>query len=269
MEGAARVDEGWAVPPDDPAAWTRAVAIAKRAFGRVASVAKGLYLATGLALFVGTFLHGFGAPIAIANLFGAAGAIVFVGIAAMPLRDPELRAAIELISNHQVREAREWKAETGTRMPRSRPAARRWLDTRPGAVGSGTMLTVIGRFAEADGYWRDHPGATPEEAFSVEVQRETATLLSGRDPDTARLHRLWAGLPETPERRNRRECLAILEAEARAGHGIDPIRLIAEARPDAPGPAWRATIPFALAFHVGIALVPLLVATGWRSLAGV
>lgn len=160
------------MPPDDPAAWTRALGLGRATTGRIRNVARALYLAGGAAIGVGVAAHVAGADLLLANLLGAATAAVLVALASAPLRDPDLRAATELVTNHQVREGAEWKRETGTRMPRGRPAIRAWLEARPDAIGRGSLLTVIGRFAEADAYWERHPGGRR--------RRRSASTSSGR-----------------------------------------------------------------------------------------
>lgn len=252
------------VPPDDPAAWTRALRLGKAASRRIRSVTKGLYVAGGISLAVGGVAHGAGADILIANAIGVATAAGLVALASLPFRDPDLRSATELVADHQVRELAEWKRETGTRMPRGRPAIREWLEKHPDTPGRGSLLTVIGRFVEADAYWERHPGKTPADAFAVEVSRETAALLSGQVPALERLHELWQALPDTPERGHRRECLALLEAEAGVDGGRDPIAVLAAARSEA-GEVTRSARPSSMiAVNFLLPVAVLLVITGLR-----
>ena len=213
---------------------------------------------------VGVAAHVAGADLLVANLVGATTAVTLVALASLPFRDPDLRVATELVTNHQVRESAEWRHETGTRLPRGRPAIRRWLEARPDATGRGSLLTVIGRFAEADAYWEGHPGRTPEEAFGVEVQRETAWLLSGREPDVGRLHGLWRTLPDTAERRHRRECLAVLEAEAGIDAGRDPIAILAAARAETGEITRSARATSMIVANLLVPVIGLAVLTGLR-----
>jgi hypothetical protein len=261
VDPAAVAPAAFTMPPDDPGAYTRALRLGRAAFGRVGRVAQALWIGTGVATGIGLAAHLAGLDAWLALGVAAVATPVCVGLAALPFRDPALRIATGILTNHQVREAREWQEETGTRMPRGRPAIRRWLVEHPGSPGRGTLLTVLGSFAEAEQYWRSANPDTPGAAFAIEAQRETAVLLSGRGPDLGRLRPLWAAIPNPFERENRRECLAILEAQARVESGADPIAIVAAARDETGPVAWRAGVPYILGFHVVLALVPVLVAS--------
>ena len=217
----------WTPPPDDPEAWPRLHAAGKAAFGRLNEAAWLMVFGTGVATVLAIAPHLLGWPVVQAMLLGMVAAGVALALASIPSADRDLRRAMELFWNHQFREAREWKAETGTRMPRGRAAIARWLDEHPEGPGRGTLLTSIGRFAEAERAWTLVPHPGPDEAFGIEIQRETAFFLAGLQPDLGRLRDLWMAMPDIPERAQRRECLALLEAEC---HPSEAIRLIAEAR---------------------------------------
>lgn len=265
---AAPLRAGFEMPPDDPAAYTRALRLGRAAFRRIGSAAKALYIATGIATGIGLAAHLGSLDPWVASGVGLVAAVAAVAVAALPFSDAALRAATEIASNHQVREAREWQEETGTRMPRGRPAIRRWLDEHPDTPGRGTLLTVLGSFADAEVYWRSHPASTEGEAFGVEVQRETAVLLSGRAPDLERLRVQWPTIRDPFERENRRECLALLEAQARVESGADPIAIVAAARSETGPLMWRVRIPFVLGFHVALAVVPVAIISAARVLSG-
>jgi hypothetical protein len=248
--------QGWTPPPDDPEAWTRAVALGRRALAPIWSVVRHLWLASGIGVGVAVALLAAGAsPVVIAGGTSAV-VVVAIALAALPFRDPSLRAATELVWNHQSREAREWKRRTGTAMPRGRSSIRIWLDARPDAPQRGTLLCVLGRFAEAEVAWRALPTPTPASAFAIELERETAMLFAGRPPDLARLHERWRRLPATRERADQRECLAFLEAQAGTG-AAEAIAILAAASPDGPPIERRARVSTALAWN---ALIPVGVA---------
>jgi hypothetical protein len=257
---------GFEMPPDDPAAYPRALRLGRAAFRRIGSVAKALYIATGIATGIGLAAHLGGLDPWVASGVALVAAVAAVAVVALPFRDAALRAATEIASNHQVREAREWHEETGTRMPRGRAAIRRWLEAHPDTVGRGTLLTVLGSFADAEAYWRSHPASTEGEAFGVEVQRETAVLLSGGAPDLERLRVLWPTIRDPLERENRRECLALLEAQALVESGADPIAIVAAARRETGPVMWRVRIPFVLGFHIALAVVPVAIISAARVL---
>jgi hypothetical protein len=278
VEPVAVAPAGFAMPPDHPAAWQRAQRLGRSAFRRLGSVVKALYIWVGVATGIGLAAHLAGLDIWLANAVALVAALVCIGLACLPFRDRTLRTANEIIANHQLREGREWRAETGTRMPRGRPAIRRWLDEHPDTPGRGSLLTVIGRFAEAEVCWRSATPDTPGATFAIEIQRETAVLLAGRDPDLGRLRTLWAAIPNPLERENRRECLAILAAQAQVASippgldlhlaGADPIAIVAAARDETGPVTWRARVLSIFGFHVVLALLPVLAASVIRVIAG-
>lgn len=146
------------------------------------------------------------------------------------LLDRSAREGAELVWDHNCREMAQWKAETGSRYPRSVAAARAWLDAHPGAPGTASILLRLGRLAEADIAIAAATARTPEEAFSLDILRETRVLFAGGRPDLVELHAKWLSLPDGPERRHRRECLALLDADTAVVDGRDPWMVLAVAR---------------------------------------
>jgi hypothetical protein len=167
---------------------------------------------------------------------GLAGlAVALVGFAAgwWRILDPDLRAALELVSDHDCHERAEWKRETGTSVPIGVAAMRRWLVTHPSGPGRASVLLRMGQLEEADraiDAIDAIEASTPEEAFSVDVLRQTRILLAGETPDSSPLHASWRVLPDGRERRHRRECLALLDAQIAVAGGRDPVPALALAR---------------------------------------
>jgi hypothetical protein len=246
------VPTGWTPPPDDPAAYDRAVACSKAAFGRIARATTGLLAACTLATTAVLIPHMLVLPIDVALLIGIGATALIFGIASLPFGDADLRAAVELAWNHQLREGREWRAETGTRMPRGRARIERWLERNPSAPGRGVILTVVGRFAEAAALWAAARSSTSAEVFDVELGRERAILYAGGAPDLARLHRLWEALPDGPTREDRRECLAVIDAEA---SGEDGTGILAAARAESAPIVPRASLTRVAAAYLAIPLI--------------
>jgi hypothetical protein len=169
-----------------------------------------------------------------------------------PYADRRFRLAAELFSDHNCHERAEWKEKTGTRMPFGLKAAERWLAANPNARGRAYLLLPLGRVAEADQLIAGFTPATPDEAFGVELLRETRTLLLGGTPDTDRLRASLATLPDPRERRHRRECIAILDAQAAVAAGGDPMAVLAAAREEIDAVYWRYRTGWALGiFLVG------------------
>jgi hypothetical protein len=164
------------------------------------------------------------------GLTGGAIAAVFTAIAWAPYWSADLRGAAELIADHSCHELEEWRAETGTRIPIGVVAMERWLANHPSGKGRASVLLRLGRLHEADVAIEAIEPGSPAEGFGVEILRETMTLLSGRRPDLASLQAGWRSLPDPRERRHRRECLALLEAEVAVADGQSPLPILAAAR---------------------------------------
>jgi hypothetical protein len=107
---------------------------------------------------------------------------------------------------------------------------RSWLAEHPTGPGRASVLTWLGRLDEAAVAIEQIETTTPEEAFGVDIMRATTRLLAGRAADPAPLHARWTALPDARERRHRRECLALLDAQIAVLDGQDPIPVVAAGR---------------------------------------
>jgi len=163
-------------------------------------------------------------------LIGGAIAAVLTAIAWARYWSADLRGAAELISDHNCHELAEWRAETGTSIPIGVAAMEQWLANHPSGDGRASVLLRLGRLDEAGVAIDAIEPSTPEEAYGVEILRETMKLLAGRRPDLAMLQSTWRSLPEPRERRHRRECLALLEAEVAVADGQSPLPILVAAR---------------------------------------
>lgn len=102
------------------------------------------------------------------------GAGLCAGVAAVASRrllDSDLRAALELRNDHDCHERAEWKAETGTSMPRTPRTAAQWLLAHPRERGRVALPVALGRLDEADEAIAEVEPRTPEEAFSLDILR--------------------------------------------------------------------------------------------------
>ena len=167
-----------------------------------------------------------------AGLTGLAIALVAFVAGWWPMADPDLRAALELVSDHDCHERAEWKRETGTSVPIGVGAMRRWLVAHPSGPGRASVLIRMGQLDEADRAIDAIEPSTPEEAFGVDILRQTRILLAGGTPDSSVLHASWRALPDSRERRHRRECLALLDAQIALAGGGAPVPVLALARRD-------------------------------------
>lgn len=165
-----------------------------------------------------------------AGMAGLAVALVAFAAGWWPMSNPDLRAALELVSDHDCHERAEWKRETGTSVPRGVAAMRRWLLAHPSGPGRASILLRMGQLEEADRAIGAIEPSTQEERFGVEILRLTRILLTGERPDVTALHASWRSLPDPTERRHRRECLALLDAQIAVAASGDPVPALAVAR---------------------------------------
>lgn len=220
------------------------------------------------------FAVGFAISMAIAAAVGTASqqpsltAVVGIGLSIVvavvawaPLADARFRKGLELVYDHNCHEAAEWKAETGTSMPRGLPAVAKWLEANPTSRGRASLLLVVGRIEEADAAIAAIEPRTPAEAFDIELARQARTLLIGEAPDLQVLSATWSTLPDPREQRHRRECLAILEAEIAVGQGGDPMAVLAAARDEIPEVHWSMRTPALVAKWSLVAGLAIAVAT--------
>jgi hypothetical protein len=187
--------------------------------------------------------------------------LVAAAIAWWPMFDPAFRSAAELLLDHSCHELAQWKAETGTSMPRGMAAATRWIAQHPGAPGAASLLLFVGRLRDADRAIEAIDVATPEATFAVELLRQTRRLYAGDEPDLAALHTAWMPLSDPPERRHRRECIAFLEAQLAVDRGSDPIEVMALARDEVGDVHWTMRAPWLLAKWSLVAILALGVTT--------
>jgi hypothetical protein len=239
--------------PVDRETWTRIGRLTRGAFGTVRDVYTRVVLGAMSGAVLGSVI-GFGIAPSIAGLAGAlVAAAIPVLIGAVPLVRADLRRAFELVLDLRRSGDLLWKAVDGTAAPESRGAARSWLDSRPGGPIPISVLLVAGRLEEADQAIAGLGGVPPDAAFDVELLRQTRRLYGGDTPDLTVVGDLWRTLPQ-PRRDVARGELAMLEAQAVAADGGDPVALLAAARSDLSRVHWSVRAPV---FVGGWILVPI------------
>lgn len=186
--------------------------------------------------------------------------LVGFALAWLPLLDRRFRLAKEVFEDHNCHEAADWKKRTGTKMPQGLKQIEQWLTLHPNTRGRVALLLPMGRLAEADAAIAAYVPESQEDAFGVELLRETRTLLTGGDPDIDRLNALWLDLPNDRERRHRRECLAFLEAQAAVAKGTDPVVPLEQARNEVAEVYWRYKTAWFVLVFFAFAAVPTVLA---------
>jgi hypothetical protein len=163
-------------------------------------------------------------------------ALVGAGIAILVswhwMWDPGRRMALEVLTDHTIRESELWKRETGTNVPSTASGAAKWLRDHPDAPGSASMLARLGRFAEARAAARRAPIESDEDRLMLELLERQLDLFEGGRPDTTALHSRWQGLPGSETRDLRRWCIAILEGQQAIDDGQDGWSALTAARDD-------------------------------------
>jgi hypothetical protein len=165
----------------------------------------------------------------LAGLVALGVAIVVTVLALLPLLNPVRRRAFATVFDHVFRERELWKAETGTAVPQTRGAMRRWLEAHPDAPARGALLLILGRLDEADAAIEALPESTDRERFERESARQTAALYRGKAVDLRELRRLRTELRDPTLRRDSAQCIAALEAFQAADAGGNPMTPLADA----------------------------------------
>jgi hypothetical protein len=248
--------------PADPAIVSaRAVRLATGAFAPFSRVVVRTVAVIVVSIAAGV-IAGFVAPEPVVGTLVSLTILVAAGVVVWwPLTDPAFSGASELFFDHDCHERAEWKAETGTPMPRGLKGAKQWLLANPIGPGRASMLLPLGRLGEADRAIEAMDPKTPEDAFGIEILRATRILYAGGRPDLGPLHATWRSLPDVRERRHRRECLALLDAEIAFDTGGDPIATLATARQEIDGVYWTMRTPWLLAKWLSLALLAIVSAT--------
>jgi hypothetical protein len=207
------------------------------------SLARGFGASAGLGLIVGLISR---EPIVGAGV-GLLLSLASVLVIWRPFTGAPFMRAAELYYDHDCHERAEWRAETGTPMPRGLKAFDAWLTANPAAPERASLLLPLGRLGEADSAIDAMEPATPGDTFGVEILRKTRMMLAGERPDLKPLHETWPSLPDPRERRHKRECLALLDAQLAVDDGRDPIDVLATARGEIDGVHWEMRAPALMA----------------------
>jgi hypothetical protein len=232
----------------DPAiVQARAARLATGVVGPIATMNKRMLLGFAVAIVIG-FLVGIASR---EPLVGAAVGfnLLLIGglVAWWPFFDPTFRGATELFHDHDCHERADWKAKTGTTLPRGLKACETWLAIHPNAPGRASLLLPLGRLDEADQAIDAMRPTSPEDEFAVEILRQTRLLYAGDTPDLTPMHVAWRALPNARERRHRRECLALLDAQVAVDLGADPMAVMAVAREEVDEVHWTMRAPWFIA----------------------
>jgi hypothetical protein len=186
-----------------------------------------------------TFAAGFAAGAAPGLTLGIALVLAFLLAyaiaAAVILRDAQVRAAMEIYLDHDRIEEADWRLDTGTKRPRGRVAAERWLREHPDSPNRVSTLVLLGRFEEADAELARRPPTTPDERFLVVSDAQYRIMFTGGMPDLSALRQAWEAIGDPRQRHHRRECLALQEAQAAVAAGDSPVECLARAMPEVGG----------------------------------
>ena len=186
------------------------------------AAALALIIAVGVGVLAGDAL----ATLVLGVLLSAAGLLV----AWARLADPDVRAIVELVTEHDASEAAAWKEATGTSRPCTPNAIRKWLENHPTSPNRASLLLAVGRLDEARQALEAARPETEVDAFDQEITRATVELYAGGRPDLARVSDAWRSLAGGPQREHRRACVALLEAQVAADSGGDPRAALVRAR---------------------------------------
>jgi len=198
----------------------------------------------------------------IAIVIGVALLIASVGAYWIWFERSRYAGGFEALLDHELAERRSWLRTFGSRMPRNRAQARRWLAEHPASPSNDpwrvSLLSWTGDLAAARTTLDSLAPETPDERFAAEIQRGTIAYLEGADPDLSAARTALAALTDSRERRHGRVCLAILEGRTALASGGDPWLPILAARAemgDVDSTVTIRALGIRLAFVVGVAVL--------------
>jgi hypothetical protein len=148
------------------------------------------------------------------------------------LRDPVRRRGWEVMSDHALRERQEWKRAYGGSVPYGLSGQRRWIEEHPGAPGTAGILINMGLLRDADAAAARIAIHDEGEWFDVANLWATRQWAAGHPVDVDRLRAAWAALQDPRTRRDKRECVAAIEAFVEGEAGADAWAVSARAGPD-------------------------------------
>ena len=180
-------------------------------------------------------------------------------VGAVTLRDPALRAGLEIYFDHNRTEREAWRRRHGARHPRTRREIERWVAENPRSRDRLSLLTLLGRFEEVDEQLRHQPPRTQDQVCGDEIDRQYRVLFTGGPVDLAAARGRWSELEDPVERHHRRECLALLEAQVASASGQEPLATLRSAREEVGPVALRSRVWFLVATAMGIALAIAIV----------
>lgn len=148
------------------------------------------------------------------------------------LRDPIRRAGWEVWNDHGLRERQEWKAAYGGPVPYGVSRQRRWIEEHPFAPGTAGVLISMGLLRDADAAAAMIVIHDEGEWFDVANLWAVRQWAAGHPVDVERLRTAWAALQDPRVRRDKRECVAEIEAFVEGEAGADAWAVFARARPE-------------------------------------
>jgi hypothetical protein len=183
------------------------------------------------------------------------------------LRDPVRRAGWEVANDHGLREQREWKRDYGGSVPYGLSQQRKWITEHPHAPGTTGVLIMMGLLRDADAAATMIQIHDEAEWFDVANLWATRQWAAGHPVDLDRLRGAWAALQDPRTRRDKRECVAAIEALVEGEAGADAWAVFARARPEV-GDVTRAARASTMVTLGALLTVVAVVVTGLLISAG-
>jgi hypothetical protein len=239
----------------------------KRLFPQATSTALAVYVGPLLGAAIGTTLGRMTGDTWLAVITVPVAAIAVFAWKWAWLRDPVRRSGWEVWNDHGRRERREWRAAYGGPVPYGLSRQRRWIEEHPFAPGTAGVLIAMGLLRDADAAAAMITFHDEGAWFDVANLWATRQWAAGHPVDIERLRGAWVALQDPRLRREKRECVAEIEALVEGEAGADAWTVFARASRDV-GEVPRAARASTM---VGVGLVLTLVAavvTGMLVYAG-
>jgi hypothetical protein len=233
----------------------------QRLFPHSRSTAFATFFGPALGAAVGTTVGRMTGAAALAAALAAVISIAVFVRAWAWLRDPIRRAGWEVWNDHGWRERREWKLAYGMSAPSSLSQQQRWITEHPHAPGTAGVLIAMGLLRDADTAAAMITIHDEGERFDVANLWATREWAAGHPVDVERLRAAWDALTDPRLRRDKRECVALIEALVEGEAGADAWAVLARAHPEV-GAVARAARASTMVTYGAILTAVAVVVTG-------
>ena len=206
---------------------------ARRIFMAASAPLRGPLLAYGFGFYAAFLAALVVGVVSRAPFLGAGiGLVAGGGVAMVVLRmlaKSDLRAAWELIHEHEAFEAAEFRRRFGRRKPRTWSGIRGEAKRNSDPMQRAAYMVMLGRTREADALIDAATPSTADDRLGAELARQQSALVAERAVERGVLQERLEEIDDPTQRRHREHCVGLHDAAVAAAAGSNPLPIIASA----------------------------------------